>query len=321
MPYYSGTANSYTDLRTALFNACVANGWALNVDILSKGAGFVQVTIFTGTSTSTQGTGIFVQGGTGASGGALTGASPSKGRMGPPHQSISPVTWPMVYAIHIFTDPDEVFLVARFDGDKYLWLSFGISDVAGLSGTGLWFGATARGGQGSASGGGIRISPTSGNIAQIGASSSGALFWASSLSDPAGAYMNCHNIHSNFDGVAWAGNSITGLTSIGSLQFFNAMDYAAPHIARSPNLWNGETALLPILGYVNRASNTTSLAVDVNNARYIRLDNHAQEDIITLGPDKWKVYPWYKKNSASRDGGTDVDHTGTLGWAIRYDGA
>jgi hypothetical protein len=31
------------------------------------------------------------------------------------------------------------------------------------------------------------------------------------------------------------------------------------------------------------------------------------------------IFPWYRKYSATRDGGTNIDHTGTFGWAIKYE--
>ena len=59
---------------------------------------------------------------------------------------------------------------------------------------------------------------------------------------------------------------------------------------------------------------------DLAHCRFLRIDNYQPGDIIPLGPDRWKVAPWYRKNTAQRDGGSNIQHTGTFGWAIRYDG-
>ncbi len=40
MAYYNGSAATFADLKTAIENACVANGWALSNGILSKNGVF-----------------------------------------------------------------------------------------------------------------------------------------------------------------------------------------------------------------------------------------------------------------------------------------
>ena len=106
----------------------------------------------------------------------------------------------------------------------------------------------------------------------------------------------------------------------GAVNSVHAIGSAAPHIERSPSAWNGESPLLPIQAYVWRASAKCSLVVDMRHARYLRIDNYEPGQIITLGGDSWKVYPFYRKASSARNGGIGIDHTGTFGWAIRYDG-
>jgi len=61
--------------------------------------------------------------------------------------------------------------------------------------------------------------------------------------------------------------------------------------------------------------------VDLQNARTLRVDNYDPGQIITLGDDQWRIYPFYRKNADQRDGTTSSggDHSGTMGWAIRYD--
>ena len=88
----------------------------------------------------------------------------------------------------------------------------------------------------------------------------------------------------------------------------------------SPSAWNGESVLVPIQVITSRPSNLWSLVGELTHARYVRLDNLEPGQLITLGPDRWKVYPFYRKDATARDGGDGIDHTGTLGWAIRYDG-
>lgn len=319
MAFYNGSANSFDDLRTALFAACVAEGWTLTSDVLSKGAAFVQLTINAADTTST-GIGIILQGGTGYSAGVLVNPSPVTPRLGAPSRDTSLVTWPMEYSIHIFGSPDEVFMVVRYSVDRYLWLAFGLSNVSGLGNTGLWLSAVSRRKRGN-SGAAIRISPTTGGSGGTDhpsytyAASTGALFWNTEARLDAGSHQDA--ICAGLDGTLWAYRTSSGSTSAGS---FQAITAASPHIALSPSAWNSEAILLPVQGYVWRASSKCSLVVNVSNARYIRVDNYEPGQIIQLGADKWRIYPFYCKNIAERDGGSPVDHTGTFGWAIRYDG-
>lgn len=318
MAFYTGSANSFGDLQSALFSACAANGYSNNGVLLTKGSLALSCTV-SSTESDTLGKGLILQGGTGASGGALVNPSPITPRLGTPHRLVEPIAWPVEYDIHVHDEPDECYLVIRFNVDVFLFLAFGLSKVPGLPGTGLWLSASCRAGMGSSAGaGGIYISPVAGGTpwgsATMESGSSGALFWDTQPTS-LGAY-NQDTIQSGFDGQLWA-----GIPTASENQTFNAVRYAAPHIERSPSAWNSEGILLPIQGYVRRSPQKVSLAADLEHARYIRVDNYNPGDLITLGGDRWKVYPFYRKNSAVRDGGSfNMNHTGTMGWAVRYDG-
>lgn len=310
--YYSGVANDYAGLRAALFSACEDNGWSVvSTDILSKGGLALQVTINTA-STVSKGAGLVFQGGTEISGGALINPSPIAPRMGPLGQSSGLPTWPMEYFIHIYTDPDEVFIVTNHSVDVWWWASFGQSKIP-VPGTGLWIAAVARAGQGSpgAGAGLIQISPTSGGIQLNNSVSCGAPFWGTAQTGNINASSD--TMHVNLDGISWA----NGASASGQVL---AVQAAVPHIQRSPSVWNDEAILLPIRAYLGLAEGKRAPVIDMANARYTRVDNYAPGQVITLGDDQWRVYPFYRKNAAVRDGGSGVDHTGTLGWAIRYAG-
>lgn len=317
MAFYTGSASSFSDLRAALFSACVDEGWTVaDADTLTKGAAVVRATISV-SNTSATGPGIVLQGATGLSGGALVNPSTNTPRFGRPHQTINPETWPMTYYIHIFSDPDEVFMVANFNVDSYWWLAFGVSDTPGLPGSGLWLSAISRGGRGStAFAGGISLGSSFGGSNGNDNHSSGGIFCQTAQ----GVTANPNNdtIQSGLDGTLWAGNPSS--PNAATISSFNGWLAASTLIGRLPSAWNAEAILIPIQGYVWRASNKCSLVVDVNNARYTRVDNYTPGQIITLGSDQWRIYPFYKKNTTARDAGNGVDHTGTFGWAIRYDG-
>ncbi|WP_236200241.1 hypothetical protein [Pseudomonas pseudonitroreducens] len=319
MAFYTGSTNSFADLRTALFSACVAEGWTLTDDVLSKGAAFVKCTT-SSADTGTQGIGLVLQGATGYSSGSLVNPSPVTPRLGTPSRDTTLASWPMEYFIHIFDNPDEVYLVARYNLDYFLWLAFGLSSVAGLSESGLWTTAVSRLKRGP-QGPGITIGPVSGGSngsdnPNYGFSASvGAPFWNTVTNFDAGSHQDA--ICSGIDGVRWPYRTLPFSRAVDS---FQAVEPSYPLISRSPSAWNSEAILLPIQGYVFRASNKASLVVDLENARYVRVDNYEPGQIITLGSDRWRIYPFYRKNTAARDGGMGIDHSGTFGWAIRYDG-
>lgn len=324
MAYYTGAANSFTDLLTALLDACVANGWALEDGILIKGAAFVRPYV-SSSMTNTEGPGLIIEGGTGKSGMNLTGTTNCRPRLGPPGSlaAFPVVTWPASYHIFVFTDPDEIYVVLNFDISKIYWLAFGVSDVPGLQGTGLWLAGTSRRGYGTGGGGGFSISATGGggNLVTVADQTSAAGIFCQS--NRSGDSVNSDSIHGGFDGQGWngsagSGNIPNGVTT--AQNAFSAWEFCAPLTARSPSSWNQDTPLIPIKSYVKRPSLKVSLAVDLRNARYVRVNNYELGDIITLGSDQWMVFPFFLKNSDVPDGGLDLGHSGTFGWAIRYEG-
>lgn len=332
MAYYTGQANSHAELATALQSACVAEGWTLTGTILSKGAAYVQVEAIAGDSNLPAS--LKLTGGTGESGGTLVNPSAVTPRMGRGHKNAAADTWPMVYHIHIHTDPDEVYFIANWSVDFWRWLAFGVSCVPGLAGTGLWITANAQYQYNS----GYMDSPTSYSYTMgvdYGGSGPGYYsyyrnagpFWLTFPRDTSGtvaAYGKYYQdaIHTGLNSLGasgWGGvPTAAGANAPGSM---DAIKFCRPHMARLPNTWNSETILLPIHVYEWTASNKCQMVLDVRHARYLRLDNYQPGDVITLGSDKWKVYPFWRKSSAERDCGSNKEHTGTFGWAIRYDGA
>lgn len=326
MAFYSGSANSFNDLLTQLVSACVDNGWTWADGILSKGTAFVKPWVES-VQSATTGIGLVVQGGTGKSGSTLLTPSPQTPRMGPPSRAVSQPTWPMAYSIQVFSNPDEVFMVARFNVDYFFFVSFGISSVPGLPKSGLWLSATSRRYRGPTAAG-IYSGPVGGggtsagdidNVFQNGSTAS--FMWSNNGAASGGSSdkvaQNCA-ICSGLDGIDWPWPSSNNTEFIVP-NSFNANVPARPHLERTPNEWNSEAPLLPIQVYLVRASGKVSLVADIRNARYVRVDNYAPEQIVTLGEERWKIYPFYRKVAGvtSLQG---VDHTGGFGWAIRYDG-
>lgn len=298
MAYYSGQASSYQDLLNVLVTACQQNGWMWSDGVLSKNDCFIKLEIIaTGSAT-----GIKATGATGVSGATLTNPAPTMPRMGNPGTG-NLINFPVFY--HLFIFENEVYLKVRFNTDTYYYLAFGKSNI-NLSTNGLWISATACGAGAYSSLGGISISPITGGAGGGINPSPVAPFW--NASSPVVNWTNAVIAH-GMEGAIWSDTSAQA-------DFVSSI---APFNSRQPANWSNESILLPINVFIRRSSLKTSLACQFQHSRYLRIDNYEREQIIQLGNEKWMVFPFYRKNIIARDGGQQ-DHTGTFGWAIRYDG-
>ena len=337
MPYITGVANSFADLRTALISGLTANGWTLTGNIVHKGALYLTVTANETFVSTTVTEGLIFQGGTGDNAGSLVAPSAVTPRLGRSRPEDPVFSWPAEYHLHINSSPDEVFLVVRYNVDFYTWAAFGQSQVQNLNGSGMW--VTAQNGlqQNRYESvnlliGWYNLTPTEGGTQYQSSffyyEASGAPFWNTGwttyYSGPSHHQVVQDTIHANLMAYpqGWMGYyppNQPGSQIIG-------VRPAAPHIARLPSAWSQEAVLVPIQVYAWVAESKCSLVLEVANARYTRIDNYEPGQVIQIGPDRWKIYPFVRKNMLFRDAGSGVNettgqHSGTLGWAIRYDGA
>jgi hypothetical protein len=299
MPYVTGTAADLSGLRTGILNACTANGWTLTGTILSKGAVFITLTV--------NGNFLDLHSGTGASGGVLTGTpgATRNARIGTLTSGMAPFAWPLTYEVFIGSSPDEVYAVITYSGVYHQWLAWGQSSIT-TPGTGAWYSGSLDSVSGLSSGLYIVAQQTSSQAFGGRASSSTgcpALFWASTYNFTSiiGESIN-HGLPGSTSG--WSGHDI------------NAAQYRAPLDFCLPSAWSSETVLLPIQMFSTAyGSSKVAMVADLAHARACRINNLTPGQIITLGADKWKAFPWYLKSAAPSS-----TSTGGLGWAIRYDG-
>jgi len=310
MAYFSGQVNSIEDLRSVLIDACVSSGYTLAGSILVKGKINIRV------QTSSNGRMTF-EGGTGVgAGNALTGICPSFVQIGA-NQSLG-IAWPSTYEIFVLSNPDEVYLMLNYSVDRYQWAAWGVSNVSGVPGTGMWFGASLN-----------QDSPTNqfgftqfwSSLTAPGVYSQPGLFWRSHQAALSGPQYLESFIHVGMDDQQWAAGG--GSANPGA----SAAQSAIPLLQRLPSAWNSEAVLLPIQVWLPRPSSKMSLVADLAHSRYTRIDYYEPKQIITLGQDRWRVYPFVRKDTINRDGminGTNnyaLMQSGTFGLAIRYDGA
>ncbi len=317
MSYYTGTAGSLSALRTALLTHAQADGWTLTGDVLSKAGVYFQIT--------ENATHVMCRG---CRDNALGGLAPNEvsiGRIfqreGYPTREIS---FPATY--HVFGFAQELYFVVNYDVTYYQWLAFGKSIVPGLVNMGGWFGGSMGswlGGNGTNPTEPIYISDVSGGYGYAISFThmyltAAALFWQGNVINYGDgvAYMRNAYVDHGLDGHGWGwgASSTRGPLSQAPM---------SPLIGLLPNTWNSDSLLLPLRAYKERPSYKSSLVADLENARIVRNDLLSDGQIITIGADKWMAFPWYRKNINARNGSTSnagANHTGTFGWAIRYEG-
>lgn len=291
MAYYSGQANSYAELLNVLVTSCVSQGWGWASEILSKGQIGIKLQVVSNHITALAG-----------NGNTLLNPAPAVVRLGALDGLTT--TFPINYHLFIFENPDEVYCVVKNNIDKFLWLCFGKSSIP-LPASGVWVSATKAATVSQS----VNIGIDVGGIGFVGTPTPSAPFWNTEV---------CYNsfLHHGLE-TQWNPNFGVAENVIGSVIANSHMNAL---ISRQPNAWNGESILLPITPLVLRSNSKKSQVAEIVNARFIRVDNYEPEQIITYGIDKWKVFPFYKKDLLNKDGGGYRDSSGTFGWAIRYDG-
>lgn len=332
MAFITGTANNADEILIALKNSCTANGWVLTNGILSKGDCYVKAFINDNT--------VALLAGTGQNGSDLTNAptliyeyGSSYYIPGYPHLWVSlagidmAISYPVIYSIHIMDNPKEVYLFINHNIDSWSYIAFGQSPIEHLPGTGVWYGGTGIG-ESSLESYWVWNEGEAGHI-------NAALF--SYISSAGYLLRDKPTVKSFFHhGISdipyeW---SLTGVEGVGSyssdISYWHELPTQAnatltlePLMAREPSVWNSSSTLYPIQPSVYRPDYRRSIVGSLGHARYARIDYIDPGQIVTLGNERWRFYPWLKKNIADRDMKTipyDKRHTGTYGVAIRYDG-
>ena len=289
MAYVTGTATSINDLLSAIQNACTANGWTLSGSVLHKDGCYVDIHI--------NGSLISIKGGTGIDGSDnMTGVcdthygqfcidSPRSGWFDRVNFS-----YPAEYFIHINKNPDEVYVIVKWEIEYYQMLAFGQSAMPGLNGSGNWYLGTR-------------------NQRYYGITDSGEDFGSRST----GFSLFCRGTHRDIESFG-VDHGLDGQSKQWKVEG-SWRDWRSLAL-RQPNRWNSESILQPVRVYVNRPSGFVSPVLECANARFISVKNFDPEQVFSIGTDKWKVYPWIRKGP----GGTYSNSSGYFGHAIRYDG-
>lgn len=308
MAYYTGQCTDFQHLADILVEKCQGHGWTWQDGILSKDDLFIKIIAKNQPAQryfDPLQQGISITGGNGKQGTQLINPSETSVRLGCTAFGNQQRYFPAVY--HLFIFADEVYLVMKFDIDKFYYLAFGKSNILqNTQGNGLWLSATAcfyphylndRNEY-------ISISTSNGGSGGGNSTSAVAPFWnRNAWNHQWSNSVICHGL----DGSLWSsGSSIVHCTF-------------EPLISRMPSVNFADSLLLPYDIFLLRPERKISLIAQFKYARFVRIDHYEPEQIITLGHEKWIVFPFFQKNVQQRDNGW-IDHTGTFGWAIRYEG-
>lgn len=301
MAYKTGIANDMASIRSAIVNTLTTQGWTLTGSTISRGACNALLAVEGAALTLRLGRSIT------ADRGLLQDPSPNKAYI----RDMAGVglVWPVTYELFYFDDPVEVYAVINYAVDCYLWLACGVATSTGTTG-GSWAGGSVGAvGNNPAPGAplGTTIGPREAGYDFSNDGGTGTLY------TPAGLFWQ------NFGGEGdWRRPSFIdcGDAWVGA----NASNPIDTLITRQPNLWNGESVPIPIQPYRLFAETKVAMVADIKHARYIRITNYAPGQVINFGPDRWKVFPFFRKNASSPSQSSSAKDTGTYGWMIRYDG-
>lgn len=344
MAHFTGTASSPADLLTKMkthlgTDLAVADRWTIDTNVIYKDGCYVELISSTNYVRIVSGTGINT--------GSITGVPPQwtnqtsrkrEAALGSRGQAA--IAWPAIYFINVHTDPhDEVWVTVK-NGDEYCHMAWGKSPASGLPGTGNWYyghisiyQAELNSGQGFQdevwdSRIGTNTSPS---FYEGGAMFGTSVTTSGSLSNTSSG-LN-YSMHHGLDGNEWTGNGSAtngaGIVSASGYATTECMLMGLPGCVpiywATPNTFNNQVVLVNCPLFISRglaSDNSSSIIGQLGIMRHVRIDYLQAEDILTIGSDKWQIFPCVKRDPANPNGrGSSRDDSGFHGYAIRYDGA
>jgi hypothetical protein len=302
MAFENGNFYSASNLAEVIKDFASRHGWTRNGDVLNNANGFVRITSPSASATRIEGS---------------TDASFAVNKICNHPAQVGITTWPPVGAYYAFamSDPDMIWIVVEYNLSYHQYLCFGdIQKVANVPG-GNFFGAT----HGPENTDGMFImntdaSGTNGGGGGAWARHSGVFFWNTGNRYPwdGGEHPNRGSfLHYEMDGYVWPGD-----------QGVNTPAPDCPTCLKPLHHYmNGADGQLDLMPYWLTLGRPNSLYSDVGEfpwLRVARLENFQPGDIMTVGADRWMIWPWYQRDALAPNGG--VGTSGLWGYALKYDG-
>ena len=316
MPYETGTTTSFDDLRTRILTFLQANGWTLSGNVIHRGNVYAALRAYPAD--------LLVDGGQGESGGELTSKTPYDfGRILAACYGTQ-VAFPSTYHLFVHTNPDMFLCVLNYATLNVQWLTFGELSKYGSWNGGQYFGASYCMSNGNENNWQQRFhnhycydyNTNNSVVRPLGI----GYFWAAKHDDLEAYQTSNMNMVCDIDGSLgdWIDNR--GLQPGPN---FNGSFFSRDIVVNSPNNFNSQTALVPVHVYTSRPGAFCSLIGHTEHTRYCNMKHYNVGDILTLGADKWMVFPHQKKSNLTLNDSNQfasTGETGLLGFAVRYDG-
>ncbi|MCM8599810.1 MAG: hypothetical protein NFW04_14335 [Candidatus Accumulibacter sp.] len=303
MATVSGQVASFAALKATIEATLAARGWTLADGILSRGTAFVQLTA--------SAEALVLAAGTGQAGAALTGACPQTVKL--LSFANASIQWPVVYVLHVFDAPDEVYCVLRYNVDRHQHLNWGRSSMPQIDGTGLWCSGSFRGDV-DGSGANVRVFIDTGTGSQLGTTPYDGPGLGYFFAGLAGTYSSSF-IHCGLEGApAWR------TTYGGAPGDLLGVSHKAGLLHALPSQFNQATVLLPIDVLLARQAQGQTIVATLAHARWCRLDFLDLSQPLVYGTERWIPYPLHAVHPVQRNGAgwpVGAQHSGTFGVALR----
>ncbi len=320
MAYETGSATGPNDMLIKLRDFAAAQGWTVNRDVvagsgrelcLSKGTSYFNLRSYQNENVTINGSGaagrygIAINGSDGYAGGSAWDRQPgyplrtssSGGDQG--HANLPlPIYFGPFPSYHLFApDSKTIYLELEVASTIFQRLGFGSLDLfnPAAPGGGRFFYAT----------GGEHPSTSTTSNTWLGSEIDNGSRSLEEVPFRAADYTTSSNLsgsflRAQFDSFDnWCGSA----RSAASTYMFQACQGGGVHdkVLRdySPNPLNGVGLLLPNIVSVNRNNEFLSPVGVVPGMRYMDMTLYQPGEEFSLGPDTWKVFPWYQKGGRS----------------------
>lgn len=308
MAYLSVDVNSATDLKAAIESFAQTNGWTLSSGVLSKNGCYVSISVAAVNDLRI----------VGAKNGNFSGFDQSYTKR------IHISTWPSRATVHLFgfSNPDTIWMTMNYDVVKFHHMGFGNLIKYGNWGGGQWnhgqhtmyaesidtkcFATLGLSGRT-----GYRAGACTGFFADC-VDSDG---WDSGYIENTPTHLEC-DIRGRIWEPPYADN---GNDKFWTFRFLTPIHY------KNPNVFNSQTLLSPFQIWLRASDGFLQCLGHVDHIRWVKLTNYNPGDVITLGSDQWKLFPWCVHDVNWPDGHSvsyseQWSSTGVLGCAVKYDG-
>lgn len=225
--------------------------------------------------------------------------------------------YPVNYELFCYEDPLECYLIINYNSDSYLHVSFGLTTMYG----GKWPWLTAPHNLDN-TWSSLTLSASlyaTNNYVTI-ASSSNTIHLGMFTTVGGDIYRSSSTVYTEVSGTPeW-------ITSFGNTTSAYGGDASGPTavihmLTNTPSAIDGSAMLAPVYAVTNFSSNRRIIVANPKYCRFTRNDNILPGETIMYGSDSWKVYPWLRRNTSARNGGTSsgqgINHSGTFALALK----